>query len=116
MAYERYDFPTVRPGSMGTGKYLLLNRNAAALLTQGGEREMAIIRDPNTGTLSIRPLEIDNCVAVVRVCGGVGTQPRLSFNHESDMVSGKHYRCHWNDMEGQLEITTEIAAAQEGGK
>jgi hypothetical protein len=76
---------------------------------------MAIIRDPETGTLSIRPLEIDNCVAVVRVCGGVNTQPRLSFNHESNMVSGKHYRCRWNDVDGQLEITAEVAKAK-GGK
>jgi hypothetical protein len=115
MAYERYDFPTVRPGTMGQGKYLLLNRNAAALLTQGGEREMAIIQDPTTGALSIRPLEIENCVAVVRVCGGSDTQPRLSFNHTSDMRMGKHYRCRWNDVDGQLDITTELAVAQ-GGK
>jgi hypothetical protein len=118
--YARYNFPTARRANMGASNVLLLNRKSAALLKQDGATEMAILRDPTTGIVSIQPLELPNCVGVVSLLSPDGTQgqTRLQFQakHAPNMQKGEHYRCRWNDVDGRLEITTEIAVAQEGGK
>ena len=120
--FARYNFPTARRANMGPSNVLLLNRKAAEILSQDGATEMAIIRDPSTGVVSIQPLELPNCVGVVSLLSpdGAQGQTRLQFQPRHappNMKMGEHYRCRWNDVVGQLEITTEIAVAhEEGGK
>jgi hypothetical protein len=119
--YARYEFPTARRASMGPSNVLLLNRKAAEILDADGATEMAIICDPETGVVSIKPLEIPNCVGVVSLLSADGSQGQARLHLQPkfapDMKKGEHYRCRWNDVDGQLEITTELAVAQEkGGK
>ena len=110
MNTPRYNFPTATV-SGGPTRVLIFNTEAVKLLRQGGAKKIAILIDPNTGVVSLKPIEIPNCVAVVTLHGQSDScwQPRITFssNYGDGLTRGICYRCQWDDVNEQLQVLPE---------
>ena len=102
-----HGFPTAKVSGHNS-RFLLLNAEAVKLLRQNGATKVAILEEPGTGIISLKPLEIPNCVAVVNLHEQSDScwQPRITFSHRS-LLYDDHFThpCVWDDVNGKLIIS-----------
>ena len=102
-----HGFPTAKVSGRNS-RFLLLNAEAVKLLRQNGANKVAILEEPGTGIISLKPLEIPNCVAVVNLHEQSEScwQPRVTFSHRSALYDdGAAHQCVWDDANGQLIVS-----------
>jgi len=95
------------PRAKHYGTVLLLNRAATKLLTQDRENFVAIMEDPSSGQISLRPLRIAGCSKIVKIllAGANMQQDRIAFQSREPLYpKGARFECQWDDSNQQLVL------------